>query len=165
MSKFLRKDKDPIPMMKNFEAIDGTIITPYGFSVKSDNKYGYSYEYSSKLEFSDPNNSKSSGFITSSDLAYALEILAKDPNKFREKPKSIIQLENKYSVTANRKKNYLGGWHIYTDRYSLFNNPLNLSIGYTENENTFEIWIFSENEPRDYVSLESIIEILDNLNN
>lgn len=165
MSRMFRKDKDPIPMMKNFEAIDDTIITPYGFSVKSYKGFGYSYKYSPELEFSGKDDGKANGFIDNSDLAYALEILATHPNKFRTKPDSIIQLENKYSVTANRKENYLGGWHICTSKYSLFNNPLNLSTGYTDNENTFEIWILSENEPREYVSLMSVMKILDNLHN
>lgn len=153
MSRLLREDKDPKPILDNFD-----IVTPYGFTLTKYDNIGYSFKYTTKS-----NNAQCHGIVFNSDLAYALEILEKEPNKFRHKPKSIQFLEQKYSVTAVRKENYLGGWHIKNEKYSLFNNPLNLSTGYTNSEDNFEIYIFSEEEPRSYVSLNEIIDILDNL--
>ena len=153
MSRLLRPVKDPKAILANFE-----IKTPYGFTLKSFKDFGYSFKYNTRS-----NNKEYNGLISTSDLAYALEILQKEPDKFRNKPYSIELLEERYSVTAVRKENYLGGWQIITDKYSLFNNPLNLSTGYTDNENNFEIWIFTEEEPRSYNSLQDVLKILDNL--
>lgn len=153
MNRLERKNKDPKYILDKFE-----IKTPYGFTLKKHGDLGYTFKYDT-----DKDSTRWKGVITASDLAYALEILEKEPNKFINKPHSIKFLEDKYSVKAVRKNNYLGGWHIYTKKYSLFNNPLNLSGGYTNSENNFEIFVFSEKEPRPYVSLQEIIKILDNL--
>lgn len=90
MSRLLREDKDPKPILENFD-----IVTPYGFTLTKYTDIGYSFKYKTKT-----NNTEYQGIIFNSDLAYALEILE---NKFRHKPNSIKFLEQKYSVTAIRK--------------------------------------------------------------
>ena len=132
--------------------------TPYGFLIEI-TKFSdfdmYMYYYEKDIGFLNEGNSQ--GMMCGSDIIKVLKVLKFNPTKLREKSESIKYFENLTGTVAMRKSNDFGKWHISNKNFSMFNNPFELSLGYTRNENQFEIWFLSkETEPRMYQSIASI---------
>lgn len=135
--------------------------TPYGVSFTRDNCMGDSlwfYRYDSDMDSIRPleNEDDIHGCMSGRDIEMAVNQLVVNPNKLREKPKSVKYFERLTGVAAKRKENAFGKWHIKCDEFSMFNNPFGLELGYTKGENEYEIWIFEEEEPRAYQSVTDV---------
>ncbi len=105
------------------------------------------------------------GVFSADDVIKVLAVFEDDKDALRRKPASIRIIERKTGLTAFRKRNFFGGWHIHNKKpfCSLFNNPFGVSTGYTKTADEFEIWYEGIEDPLEYQSLESVLLIINDL--
>lgn len=165
LSMFL-DEVDPTPLLLKVcgEPVNTTIEkdnvklykSPYGVSFFNSRGIMWFYYYDDDIT---TDNRLKMGAMGSNDVIKALEILEKEPKKLREKPESIKTLEKLTGDEAHIKLNSFGSWHLSGNGYSLFNNPFCMTLGYTDSADNFEIWFMDkENEPREYQSLQAVID-------
>ena len=144
--------------------------TPFGFSIKDslnqmDNDYTILFfEYDEDLSCVGKDKDERSGCFSKSDICQIFEHLESHQNAL-EKPGSIVILEKILDCEAKRKYGKFGSWHISKDGVSMFNNPFQISLGYADGANNFEIWFMDlEENPREYQSLGSTLLALHHFN-
>lgn len=180
---FVSRDENPTNLLtekfgspiKKFSSVDNlkenenskghlTWRTPYGVSF-SDIGFGNSmwgFDYDENLPFVD--QKRRFNILSGQDIRVALVILEKEPNKLKEMPSEmkILQIWNP-RISIQRHSGF-GKWQAFiSEKFSAFNNPLQSSLGYTKNEETFEIQFFSEKNPREYVLLTEVMKLVKNL--
>lgn len=140
--------------------------TPYKVSFQIHDKltdFIY-YKYDQTLQYYPHEKStECDGLVEKLDLPEIFEKLETNPNMLNHKSPSIIIIENYVEgVEAKMKLDKLGAWHLYIHDYaiSFFNNPFNLTTGYTDRENVFEIWFRKEDKnPLEYVGLKQVMKM------
>lgn len=122
----------------------------------------------------------SDGFILPNDIITSINFLENNPDYLKNTSPSMKIIEQVTGEKAYLKNNNFGVFHLKKEgKYSLFNNPLNLSMHSTNAENNFEILFFRKDyqsgqsvqsgqsldpldhlEPLQFVGLERILDLI-----
>lgn len=141
--------------------------TPYKVTIVGHEKSPlFSYLYDNDLPFvseqldpTKPHNCH--GVFGKEDIPNIIATFKADPNALAAKPSSVVQIESLTHFKAIRKPNQFGAWHITgvinESRFSMFNNPFNVSTGYTNSAYVYEVWWRDEaDEPSSYIHIDDI---------
>ena len=122
--------------------------TTYGVSFEKQRNGSkiWFYFYDKNLPHVRESEKSRRGGISQADVAVVLRQFKTNPDKLRQKPQSIKDLEKVTGVLAVRKWQGFGKWHLYNSDFTTFNNPFGLSTGYTDSADEFEIWFRTKEE-------------------
>ena len=87
-----------------------------------------------------------------------------DSNKLKEMPEEMKIIKTKVPNVRISRHWQFGKWQAFIEeKFSVINNPLESSLGYTNNSKTFELFIFSEKDVRSYLTLDELLNLLKNV--
>lgn len=104
------------------------------------------------------------GVFSGADVDQAIKVLEKDPNKLKDMPKGMKILQEK-GAKVRRHPSHFGQWQAYNEQFSVINNPLGVSLGYTFNEDDYEIMTFSNNKVYEHLTLNDVLSKVKHLLN
>jgi hypothetical protein len=162
-----RKEPSPEELSKEVEGLVGPEwdFSRYGFRCDRQSKrtlYRYYYcHIPADIE-------ENGGLMSADDLLRVVRMLAaKGPETtftILEKPAAIKVLESVTGAQAQLHWMQFGKWHlVFDDVYSAVNDPFNLSLGYSNGGDNFEVARLDNNhdDPMEFVSLGNLLALLE----
>jgi hypothetical protein len=105
-------------------------------------------------------SSGSGGMMSMDDTLRLVQALKLQQETIYVKPLSIRLLEQVTGIRATLATT-IGRWYLQNTIVSLFNNTYNLSLGYSDGVDNFEVFFMDNKEPLEYVKLPNLLRLLE----